>query len=54
MNIPGPEKDNYIVAHGFELGSRLLMAALDKEKLLYTEKQPMNGVVKMALKNVIQ
>ena len=39
MNIPGPEKDNYIVAHGFELGSRLLTAALDKEKLLYTEKR---------------
>lgn len=39
MNIPGPEKDNYMVAHGFELGNRLLMAALDKEKLLHTEKR---------------
>lgn len=39
MNIPGPEKDNYIVVHGFELGNRLLTTALEETKILHSEKR---------------
>jgi len=35
MNIPGPEKDNFLVAHGFALGNRMLRQALAEEKLLH-------------------
>ncbi len=35
MNIPGPEKDNYIIAHGFSLGNRLVAQALEKGSVLF-------------------
>ena len=35
LNIPGPEKDNYLTEHGFALGNRLLTQALDKQKVLF-------------------
>ena len=35
MNIPGPEKDNYLTEHGFALGDRLLAQALEKDTVLF-------------------
>ena len=35
MNIPGPEKNNFLVAHGFALGDRLLRQALPEKNLLH-------------------
>ena len=35
LNVPGPEKDNYLTEHGFALGNRLLSQALDMTKVVF-------------------
>ncbi len=35
MNIPGPEKCNFLVTHGFAMGDRLLLEALPRETVVH-------------------
>lgn len=39
LNIPGPEKNNFLTEHGFALGERLLLAALEPGSLLYRQRR---------------
>lgn len=39
LNVPGPEKDNYLTEHGFALGNRMLSQSLDQKTVLFHDQR---------------